>query len=109
MAVVSFDDFKKLEIITARIENVRDHPNADKLLVLKIDLGDEQRQIIAGVKAYYAPETLVGREVVVVTNLAPRKMKFGTSEGMITAAGPGGKDIYLLFPDDGAKPGQRVH
>ena len=66
-------------------------------------------EIIAGIKAAYSPEALVGRLVVVVANLAPRKMKFGISEGMVVAAGPGGSEVYVLAPDSGAKPGQRVH
>ena len=71
--------------------------------------GDERRTVFAGIKQAYDPETLVGRLVVMVANLAPRKMKFGVSEGMVVASGPGGKEVFLLSPDDGAKPGQRVH
>ncbi len=80
------------------------------MLRLTVTLGGgATRTIIAGIKSAYAPETLVGRLVVVVANLAPRKMKFGTSEGMVIAAGPGGSEIYVLSPDTGAKPGQRIH
>ena len=75
---------------------------------LTVDVGDQQRNVFAGIKAAYDPETLVGRHVIVVANLAPRKMRFGVSEGMVLAAGPGGEDIFLLSPDDGAKPGMRV-
>jgi methionyl-tRNA synthetase len=71
--------------------------------------GDERRTVFAGIKSAYGAETLIGRLVVVVANLQPRKMKFGTSEGMVIAAGPGGTDIFLLSPDSGAVPGQRVH
>ena len=75
---------------------------------LTLDLGDHQRQVLSGIKAAYDPESLVGRQVVVVANLAPRKMRFGTSEGMVLAAGPGGADIFLVAPDAGAAPGMEV-
>ena len=82
---------------------------ADKLLQLTLDVGPlGQRNVFAGVRAAYDPSTLVGRAVVLVANLAPRKMRFGISEGMVLAAGPGGKDIFLLSPDDGAEPGMEV-
>jgi methionyl-tRNA synthetase len=71
--------------------------------------GDHRRTVFAGIKGVYRPDDLVGRLVICAANLAPRKMKFGTSEGMVLAAGPGGKEIYMLWPDEGAKPGQRVH
>jgi len=77
-------------------------------LRLTVDLGGEQRNIFAGIRSAYDPKDLEGRLTVVVANLAPRKMKFGVSKGMVLAAGPGGKDLWLLFPDDGAKPGMRV-
>jgi len=81
---------------------------ADKLLKLTLDLGAESRTVFAGIKSAYAPEQLLGRLTVMVANLAPRKMKFGLSEGMVLAAGPGGRDIFLLKPDEGAQPGMRV-
>ena len=82
---------------------------ADKLLQLTLDLGDDTtRNVFAGIKAAYQPEDLVGKLTVMVVNLAPRKMKFGVSEGMVLAAGPGGEDIYLLEPDNGAHPGMKV-
>ena len=82
---------------------------ADKLLRLTVDVGGEQRRLLAGIKtAYRQPEDLIGRLVVVVANLAPRKMRFGTSEGMVLAAGPGGEDIFLISPDNGAVPGMDV-
>ncbi|MEA1952156.1 MAG: methionine--tRNA ligase, partial [Planctomycetota bacterium] len=85
-------------------------PGARKLLKLTLSLGgDNRRQVFAGIKSAYEPEKLVGRLVVCAANLAPRKMKFGMSEGMVIASGPGGEDIFLLSPDEGAKPGQRVH
>ena len=81
---------------------------ADKLLALTLDLGDGTRNVFAGIKSAYDPAELPGRLTVVVANLAPRKMRFGTSEGMVLAAGPGGKEIWLLAPDSGAEPGMQV-
>ncbi|MEZ4278325.1 MAG: methionine--tRNA ligase [Myxococcota bacterium] len=105
----SIDDFAKIDLRIARIVSAKAVPKADKLLELEVSLGgDERRTIFAGIKAAYDPETLVGRLTVVVANLAPRKMKFGMSEGMVLAAGAGGSDLFILSPDSGAKPGQRV-
>ena len=107
---VSFDDFLKVDLRVARVVEAEDVPKAKKLLKLTLSLGGEHRQtVFAGLKGVYEPEELVGRLVVCAANLAPRKMKFGTSQGMVLASGPGGKEIFLLFPDEGAKPGQRVH
>ncbi len=105
---ISIDDFTKVDLRIARIEKAEPVEGADKLLALTLDLGDSTRNVFAGIKAAYAPGDLVGRHVVVVANLAPRKMRFGVSEGMVLAAGPGGEDIFLLSPDDGAAPGMRV-
>ncbi len=105
---ISIDDFMKIDLRIARIEKATTVEGADKLLALTLDVGDSSRQVFAGIKSAYDAESLVGRHVVVVANLAPRKMRFGVSEGMVLAAGPGGKDIFLLSPDDGAKPGMRV-
>ncbi len=105
---ISIDDFMKVDLRIARIEKAEPVEGADKLLALTLDVGDSQRQVFAGIKAAYDPDSLVGRHVIVVANLAPRKMRFGVSEGMVLAAGPGGEDIFLLSPDDGAKPGMRV-
>ena len=105
---ISIDDFMKVDLRIARIEKAEPVEGADKLLALTLDVGDQQRNVFAGIKAAYDPDTLVGRHVIVVANLAPRKMRFGVSEGMVLAAGPGGEDIFLLSPDDGAKPGMRV-
>ena len=105
---ISIDDFLKVDMRIARIEKAEPVEGADKLLALTLDVGASKRQVFAGIKAAYDPETLVGRHVVVVANLAPRKMRFGVSEGMVLAAGPGGEDIFLLSPDVGAKPGMRV-
>ncbi|NLE40023.1 MAG: methionine--tRNA ligase subunit beta, partial [Pirellulaceae bacterium] len=106
----SFEDFLKVDLRIARIVEAAEVPNAEKLLQLTLSLGGEKRlNVFAGIKAAYKPEDLVGRLALCVANLAPRKMKFGTSEGMIVASGPGGKDVFLLVPDEGAQPGQRAH
>jgi methionyl-tRNA synthetase len=106
----TIDDFSKVDLRVARVVDAKPVKDARKLLELTVSLGgDHRRTVFAGIKAAYDPEQLVGRLVVVVANLAPRKMKFGTSEGMVIAAGPGGPDIFVLSPDSGAKPGQRVH
>jgi methionyl-tRNA synthetase len=104
------DDFVKVDLRVARVISAEDVAEARKLLKIKLSLGgEEERTVFAGIKQAYQPEELVGRLVIMVANLAPRKMKFGTSEGMILASGSGGKDVYLLSPDEGAQPGQRVH
>jgi methionyl-tRNA synthetase len=105
---ISFDDFAKIDLRVARIVKAQHVEGADKLLQLTLDLGGETRQVFAGIKSAYRPEELEGRLTVMVANLAPRKMRFGLSEGMVLAAGPGGSDIFLLQPDTGAQPGMRV-
>ncbi len=106
----TMEDFQKVDLRVARIVAAEDVPKAKKLLKLTLSLGGEHRRnVFAGVKGVYKPEELVGRLVILAANLAPRKMAFGTSEGMILAAGPGDGEIYLLSPDPGAKPGQRIH
>jgi methionyl-tRNA synthetase len=106
----SIDEFVKVDLRVARVLSAEHVPEARKLLKLTLSLGgDVQKTVFAGIKAAYEPEALVGRLVVCVANLAPRQMKFGLSEGMVTACGPGGAEVYLLSPDSGAKPGQRVH
>ncbi len=106
---IDFDTFAKVDMRVAEIVAAEHVEGADKLLRLTLDLGDEQRNVFAGIKeAYPNPEQLVGKHTVCVANLAPRKMRFGVSEGMVLAAGPGGKDIFLLEPDSGAKPGMQV-
>jgi len=107
-AAISIDDFARVDLRIARIVEAGPVEGADKLLRLVVDLGTERRTVFAGIRQAYAPETLVGRLTVVVANLAPRKMRFGTSEGMVLAAGPGGSDIFLLSPDTGAAPGMKV-
>ncbi len=105
---IPFDDFAKVDLRIARIVRAEPVEGADKLLRLSLDLGGETRNVFAGIKSAYRPENLEGRLTVMVANLAPRKMRFGVSEGMVLAAGPGGKALYLLSPDDGAQPGTRV-
>jgi methionyl-tRNA synthetase len=105
---ISIDDFNKVQLKVARVIRAEPVEGADKLLRLTLDTGDGERQVFAGIKEAYAAEDLVGRLTVVVANLAPRKMRFGVSEGMVLAAGPGGRDIFLLSPDSGAEPGMIV-
>ncbi|CAH0233003.1 Methionine--tRNA ligase [Erwinia aphidicola] len=106
---ISFDDFAKVDMRIALIENAEFVEGSDKLLRLSLDLGGEKRNVFSGIRAAYPdPALLVGRLTVMVANLVPRKMRFGISEGMVMAAGPGGKDIFLLSPDSGAQPGQAV-
>jgi methionyl-tRNA synthetase len=108
-AQIAIDDFLKVDLRIARIIAAEPVKGADKLLALTLDLGElGTRQVFSGIKAAYAAETLVDRLTVVVANLAPRKMRFGVSEGMVLAAGPGGSEIYLLEPHSGARPGMRV-
>ena len=104
---ISFDDFMKVDLRVARIINAEIVEGADKLLKLTLDLGGEKRQVFSGIKASYDPEKLKGQLTVTVANLAPRKMRFGISEGMVLAAADE-EGIYLLEPDSGAKPGQRI-
>ena len=106
----TFDDFMKVDMRVARVIAAESVEEADKLLRLTLHLGgDERRNVFGGFKGVYEPEDLVGRLVICCANLAPRKMRFGVSESMILASGPGGRDIYMLSPDEGAVPGQRVH
>ena len=107
-AECTIDDFAKVDLRVATIVSAEAVEGADKLLKLTLDLGGEQRQVFSGIKAAYRAEDLVGRQTVMIANLAPRKMKFGLSEGMVLAAGPGGSEIYLLEPDQGAIAGQRI-
>jgi len=105
---ISIDDFNKLDLRVAKIARAEALEGADKLLKLTLDMGDGTRTVIAGIKSAYAPEELEGRLTVVVANLAPRKMKFGVSEGMVLAASGEGAGIFLVSPDAGAQPGMRV-
>jgi len=105
---IGIDDFTKVDLRIVRIANAEHVEGADKLLKLTLDLGTETRTVFAGIKAAYAPETLIGRLTVMVANLAPRKMKFGMSEGMVLAASDERGGPFLLSPDSGAQPGMRI-
>jgi methionyl-tRNA synthetase len=106
---INYDDFAKVDLRIARIVKAEHVEGAQKLLRLTLDVGEEKtRNVFAGIKDAYTPEQLLNRLTVMVANLAPRKMRFGVSEGMVLAAGPGKKDLFLLSPDDGAQPGMRL-
>jgi methionyl-tRNA synthetase len=106
---ISAEEFARIDLRVALIVDAKEVPGADKLLELTLDLGEEKkRTVFAGIKSKYRPEQLIGRSTVMVANLAPRKMRFGVSEGMVLAAGPGGSDLWIIQPDEGAKPGMRV-
>ena len=106
----SFDDFTKVDLRVARVVSAEPVPESNKLLKLKLSLGGgNYRQVFAGIQQAYEAEALVGRLVIFIANLAPRKMRFGVSEGLVVASGPGGKDVYVLSPDEGAKVGERIH
>ncbi|MDM5122696.1 methionine--tRNA ligase [Aeromonas rivipollensis] len=105
---ISYEDFAKIDLRVALIKKAEAVPEAEKLLKLQLDIGGETRQVFAGIKSAYNPEDLEGKLTVMVANLAPRKMRFGMSEGMVLAAGPGGKDLWILEPQEGAQPGMRV-
>jgi len=105
---ITVEDFAKMDIRIAKILAAEPVEGADKLVKVTVDVGDGVRTIFAGIKSAYTPEQLVGRLTLVLANLKPRKMRFGTSEGMVLAAGPGGKEIFLLSPDSGAAPGMKV-
>ncbi len=107
--LISIDDFLRIDLRVAKILAAEFIVGADKLLKLRVDVGElGEREIFAGIRAAYDPAALVGRLIVVVANLEPRTMRFGVSEGMMLAAGPGGKEIFALSPDSGAAPGMRV-
>jgi methionyl-tRNA synthetase len=106
---ISIDDFTKVDLRIAKIVNAEHVEGAEKLLKLTLDIGEEKpRQVFAGIKSAYDPATLVGRLTVMVANLAPRKMKFGLSEGMVLAASDESGGPFILSPDNGAQPGMRV-
>ena len=107
--VIPFADFEKVKMRIGKVIDAADHPNADKLLVLKVDLGAEQRQLCAGLRGHYTPEQLVGKNIVVVTNLAPRMMRGQASEGMLMAASTAGHEKVILLTTDGdLEPGSPV-
>jgi methionyl-tRNA synthetase len=108
LPLISIDEFSRIDLRVARISEASAVEGADKLVRLVLDLGYETRQVFAGIKAAYTPESLVGRQVVMVANLAPRKMRFGVSEGMVLAASGDDPGIFLIAPEEGATPGMRV-
>lgn len=105
---ITIDDFAKIDLRLVKIVNAEEVEDAEKLLKLTLDLGGETRQVFAGIKAAYNPADLIGKLTVMVANLEPRKMRFGISEGMVLAAGPGGKDLWILESHGGAQPGMRA-
>ncbi|MCK5173636.1 MAG: methionine--tRNA ligase subunit beta [Planctomycetes bacterium] len=105
----TIEDVMKVDLRVAKVVLAEPVEGANKLLHLELDIGGIRKNVFAGISKAYKPEDLIGKHVICVANLKPRKMKFGVSEGMILAAGPGGKDIFVLGVDDGATPGQRVH
>jgi len=106
---ITFDDFAKLDLRVARILEAAPHPNADRLVVLKIDLGAEQRQLVAGIRGYYEPDALVGRQIVVVANLEPRTMRGVESQGMLLAASTEDRSqVILVSPESPIAAGSKV-
>jgi methionyl-tRNA synthetase len=105
--MITIDQFKGVELKVGTVKAAEPHPNADRLLVLRVDVGGEERQIVAGIRAHYAPETLVGRQVVVVANLEPAKLRGVESQGMLLAAADGDR-VVLLRPDDAVASGAVV-
>src|SRR3954466_4651016 len=106
---IQYDDFARLDLRIATVVECKAHPNADKLLVLQIDLGGERRQICAGLRQHYQPEQLVGKQIVVVANLAPRQMRGEISQGMLLAAtDPNTSKVIFVAPSEGAAPGSKV-
>lgn len=104
---VSIADFKKLDLRVARVLEARPHPNADKLMLLKVDVGDQQKQIIAGIRAWYTPESLVGRSVIVINNLQPAMLRGEESNGMLLAATSGDQVVFLM-PERDCLPGSKI-
>jgi len=105
--MISFEEFQKLDLRVAEIKEAKDHPNADKLVVMRIDTGGEEKQIVAGLRAYYTNEELVGKKVVVVNNLQPAKLRGEESSGMLLAADTG-SDVVILVPEEDVPAGSKV-
>ena len=106
--MITIEDFAKIDLRIARVVQAELVDGADKLLKLALDVDGQPRTVFAGIRQAYEPDALVGRHVVVVANLKPRKMRFGLSEGMVLCAGPGGADLFLVSPDEGAASGMTV-
>jgi methionyl-tRNA synthetase len=108
-ATIQFDDFAKVQLRVATVLDCKPHPNADKLLLVQIDLGDEKRQLCAGLRAHYQPEQLIGKQIVVVANLAPRTMRGEVSNGMLLAASdPATGKVIVITPSEAVSPGSKV-
>jgi methionine--tRNA ligase beta chain len=107
VSMISIEDFRKVELRVATIKSAEPHPNADKLLVLQVDLGDEQRQICAGIRGQYAPEELLGKQIVVVSNLETAKLRGLDSQGMLLAASDDGR-VVILTPEKPVATGAKV-
>jgi methionyl-tRNA synthetase len=105
--MISIEEFRKLDLRIGSVKSADPHPNADKLIVLKVDLGSEERQIVAGIRGHYAPEELVGKQVVVVANLEPAKLRGVESQGMLLAASDGDR-IVILTPEKKVAPGAKI-
>jgi methionyl-tRNA synthetase len=105
---IKYDDFAKLELRVAKVLEARPHPNADRLLLLQVDVGDQQKQIVAGIRAHYTPEQLVGKLIVVVNNLEPAMLRGETSNGMLLAATSGEKVIVLTVDDASCEVGAKI-
>jgi len=105
--MVTFEEFKKLEIVSARIENAREHPNADKLLILEVDTGGVKKEIVAGIKDFYAKEDLIGKDIVMVNNIEPATIRGVRSNGMLLAVQDEGR-ITIIVPEKPAKPGSKI-
>jgi len=105
---IAYDDFAKVELRVAKVLEARPHPNADKLMLLQIDVGDVQKQIVAGIRAHYTPEQLVGKSIIVVNNLQPAMLRGETSNGMLLAASSGEKVILLTVDDPECVPGAKI-
>lgn len=105
--MLSFEDFKKIELRIGRVVSVEDHPNADKLYVMKVDLGNEERQLVAGLKKYYTANQLQGRLIVVVANLEPAVLRGVESQGMLLAA-EHGDEVVIISPERPLPPGSKV-
>jgi methionine--tRNA ligase beta chain len=105
--MISIDEFRKVELIVATIKSAEPHPNADKLMLLQVDLGTEQRQICAGIRNHYTPEELVGRQIIVVANLETAKLRGLESQGMLLAASDEGR-VVILSPEKTVQPGAKV-
>jgi methionyl-tRNA synthetase len=106
---ITYEEFMKVDLRVTQVAKAELVEGADKLVRLELDLGGESRTVLAGIRKAYDIKDLEGKKMIMVANLAPRKMKFGVSEGMILAAGPGGSEVFALTVDEGAQPGMRVH